>query len=546
MDVSKRPKADALVINFYLPQLFRQEASSYMDKKKYQNIIQYCGTRLINYILNYDVEISRNTDFDSLNLSEKQTSVLDDLHQKITQCRIQFVIQGGYGDGVDFYLRSLKTDKDSIFNAYRKICEGEFPVIQTEDKVLSFLSSICIREYPNLLIKSSTPLPHQHFNSNIGIEDYEEFIKLVKADTLDSITNKQEGLEYAFTFTTTDGLEFYTQVSTACGIIVSRAFQNACNKMSYDLDSLLNELEISLNSLRKLSEGEEITYSTFVGIKGLNFDGFNCLELGTSTLRQIDDISNPSPHTNSIIVQHCGDGEKYSSGHVFEVRHKMAVSDPVATKIRMISRAVYNEQDRLLDSLKFAIIFTLLEDRGIGTGFSESGFPLIQPGNYSYGDRSPYKHLTKISDKDTEDIVGWFTCLAESDLSHVQVPLKRLKYAIFERHQSEDSIVDAIIAWEGMFSEAFETTFKVTGSISKYLIDKDGREHFLSRLKKLYGLRSDLVHGKKSKLMGNEDIEELRSEVIKIGLNCLKKLLKDEDLLNMTPQNRVKKIMIMG
>jgi hypothetical protein len=124
--------------------------------------------------------------------------------------------------------------------------------------------------------------------------------------------------------------------------------------------------------------------------------------------------------------------------------------------------------------------------------------------------------------------------------------LKRLKYAIFERHQSEDSIVDAIIAWEGMFSEAFETTFKVTGSISKYLIDKDDREDFLSRLKKLYGLRSDLVHGKKSKLMENEDIEELRSEVIKIGLNCLKKLLKDEALLNMTPQARVKEIMVMG
>jgi hypothetical protein len=454
-------------------------------------------------------------------------------------------MQGGYGDGVDFYLRSLKAGNDSIFNAYRKICGGEFPVIQTEDKVLSFLSNICVREYPNLLIKSSTPSPHQNFNSNIGIGDYEEFIKLVKADTLDSITNKQEGLEYAFTFTTTDGLEFYTQVCTACGIIVSRAFQNACNKMSYDLDSLLNDLEQSLNSLRKLSEGEEIVYSTFVGIKGLNFDGFKCLELGAATLRQIDDISNPSPHTNSIIVQHSGDGEKYYSGHVFEIRHKMAISEPAATKSYTMNRAVYNEQDRLLDSLKFAIIFTLLEDRGISTGFSESGFPLIQPGNYSHGDRSPHKHLT-ISDKDTEDITGWFTCLTESDLSHVQVPLKRLKYAIFERHQSEDSIVDAIIAWEGMFSEAFETTFKVTGSISKYLIDKDDREDFLSRLKKLYGLRSDLVHGKKSKLMENEDIEELRSEVIKIGLNCLKKLLKDEALLNMTPQARVKEIMVMG
>ncbi|WP_462151457.1 hypothetical protein [Pseudoalteromonas xiamenensis] len=515
-----------------------------MDKKQFQNIIQYCGTGLINYILNPDVEILRNTDFDKLNLSKEQTSVLDDLYQKITQCRIQFVMQGGYGDGVDFYLRSLRAGKNSLFNTYREICGGGFPVIKTEDKILSFLSDICIREYPNLLVKSSTPSHHQYLNSNIGIGDYEEFIKLVKADPLDGITNKLEGLEYAFTFTTTDGLEFYTQVCTACGIIVSRAFQNACNKMSYDLESLLVELEESLNSLRKLSEGEEIIYSTFVGIKGLNFDGFDCLDLGGATLRQIDDISNPSPHTNSIIVQHTVDGGQYYSGHVFEILHKLAIRESTATKSYTMNRAVYDEQDRLIDSFKFAVIFTLLEDRGISTGFSESGFPLIQPGNYSNGDRRPLKYLT-INAKDAEDVSSWFSCLSETDLSHVQVPLKRLKYAIFERHQSEDSIVDAIISWEGMFSEAFETTFKVTGSISKYLSDKESREEFLSRLKKLYGLRSDLVHGKKSNLMEKEDIEELRSEVIKIGLNCLKKLLKDEGLLKMSPQDRVKQIMVM-
>ncbi len=68
----------------------------------------------------------------------------------------------------------------------------------------------------------------------------------------------------------------------------------------------------------------------------------------------------------------------------------------------------------------------------------------------------------------------------------------------------------------------------------------------MARLKKLYGLRSDIVHGKSSKLMEQEDIEDLRSEVIQIGLNCLKKILEDSDLLNMSPSDRVKKIMVMN
>ncbi|WP_233357964.1 hypothetical protein, partial [Vibrio cholerae] len=73
-------------------------------------------------------------------------------------------------------------------------------------------------------------------NINIGLSDYESFISLVKGDILNKITNEKDGFEYAFTFKTIDGIEFYTQVCTACSIIVSRSFQNACNKMSYSLN----------------------------------------------------------------------------------------------------------------------------------------------------------------------------------------------------------------------------------------------------------------------------------------------------------------------
>ncbi|MBJ6911797.1 hypothetical protein JG661_21260, partial [Vibrio cholerae] len=71
------------------------------------------------------------------------------------------------------------------------------------------------------------------------------------------------------------------------------------------------------------------------------------------------------------------------------------------------------------------------------------------------------------------------------------------------------------------------------------------RESFLNRLKKLYGLRSDLVHGKRSKFMNNENMDELRSEVIAIGIDAITKLLADEKLLKLTPAERVKEILIM-
>lgn len=61
----------------------------------------------------------------------------------------------------------------------------------------------------------------------------------------------------------------------------------------------------------------------------------------------------------------------------------------------------------------------------------------------------------------------------------------------------------------------------------------------------MYGLRSDLVHGKKSKFMDKENIDELRSEVITIGIDAITKLITDEKLLKLTPAERVKEILIM-
>lgn len=128
--------------------------------------------------------------------------------------------------------------------------------------------------------------------------------------------------------------------------------------------------------------------------------------------------------------------------------------------------------------------------------------------------------------------------------------MNRLEYAIFERNNLEDSIVDAIIAWEGMFSEAFETTFKVTGSLSKFLNCSENPKEFHKKLKNLYNLRSVIVHGKDDKSakkrLEQSEIEKTRNEVIKIALDCLYKLLNDDNLIKMTASERVNHILLFS
>ncbi|MCJ7432336.1 MAG: HEPN domain-containing protein, partial [Anaerolineales bacterium] len=155
------------------------------------------------------------------------------------------------------------------------------------------------------------------------------------------------------------------------------------------------------------------------------------------------------------------------------------------------------------------------------------------PGNYILIDEA-----TKVK------MVEWYGILNNKDLKQVRTPLKRLQYAIFERNNPEDAIVDAIIAWEGMFSERFETTFKVTGSIAKILRSGSERDEFFGRLKNLYDLRSNLVHGGTSKLLKKENIQDIRAEVINIGLECVMKIISNDRLLSMSSEERIKAILV--
>lgn len=514
-----------------------------MNKSQFQQLKQYVGPDLLNYILNCD-HISGKSDYDQLALSPDQIGILDNLHQKIQQCRIQFIVQGGYGDGVDFHLRQITSNGTSLFNHYRQICGGQLTSPRSTDPLVSYLQEICIREYPNLLMKSSdssfwSPL----MGMNLGLSNFNEFIRLVKDDVLDQITNKRDGLEYAFQFTTTDGLEFSTQVCTACSAIITRSFYDSCNRMDYSLHSVLGAIELNIEVLRRLANGQQATYSSFIGIRGLRFRGFAAIELPGATLRQFRDNANPGMHTGRTVVSHSdGEAPEYS-GHVLEIFHSTEISSNNGATNSGNSRETNQFQEDILQKLRFSAVFATFADHGPVPTFYEVGFPLISLGNYGLCGGSPGDYI-EIDEAVREKLIEWYAVLNNKNLEKVHTPLKRLQYAIFERRNPEDAIVDAVIAWEGLFSEAFETTFKVTGSMAKFLRSGQQRKAFFLRLKKLYNLRSELVHGGTSTLLKNENIQNVRSEVINIGLECVTKIISDDRLLSMDSGERIRSILV--
>ena len=505
-----------------------------MISSEFNIIKQHIGIKLLNYLLNEKEKITNVLSFEKIDFTDNQIKVLEDLYERIQHLKILLIKDNRLSVNEDLASNfpNYLIENQNPFNFYRKKCGGKFPSIPKNDKILEFLLNICIREYPNFLLNPSNVTFKKDHNIYLGKKDIIEFNLLISKDVLYEITNKEENNMSNIYFLKLENNQAYSGwAHQLCSTIIERSFYNSCYKMKYDLIEVIKEVKINLEKVRKLIKNEEIEYSTYVGVKGLEFVGFKELNIENITIRQIKDFSTPSPHFPKIIL-----GKNH--GCIVEIKHTTKkIKDDLTNNID-----INNENENIIERLRLSFIFSSLEDKSISTTFYEDGFPLHKTGN-SYGIEDKPLRKVQINKKQKKQILFWYDHLNLVDLSNVQVPIKRLKMAILERNNPEDSILDAMIAWEGMFSDSFETVFKVTGSIFKFISPHNSNISY-DRLKTLYDIRSELVHGKYGKKLKKENLQALRSEVIQIGLECLSHLLQNEKLLKLEPSERVKKIML--
>lgn len=512
-----------------------------MKQTNYTIVIHYLGYALTNYILNTN-DITNRTNLNNYNFTKKQTDVMDELLEIIKKIQIHMAEKGNYGGGLNHYWDNF----DNIFNKYRKYNGGKLPSNTNKDKLIKFLVEITIEVYPTLLLQPVSS--HEQISSLFRIKNEysENFIALIRKDVLNRITNKKcKKLNYLYSFTTNENIEINIQVCIAYKVIIEQSFYNAYYKMDYSLPKVIHEIKKSIKCLRNLANKKRNSYSSFIGIKSLRLDGFDLINLNIAKIHQFKYAPNKKIKANNLASTCIKNNNYYLNGCTLEIIDNTQITSHKGTSNFPNSGKYLSHNDKILTYVQFAIIFTKNINRGNNASFEVNGFPLnYQTGNIH--DKSLNCSITKINNTDISNIKKWFDLLYKTDITHIETTISRLKYAIFERWYPEDAIIDTIIAWESMFGGKSETTFKVTASIAKFLYPEYEREKKISRLKKLYGLRSEIIHGSKSKniLLKTENIENIRKEVIEIGILCLKKLLQNKDLLKLTPEKRVEKILL--
>jgi hypothetical protein len=117
---------------------------------------------------------------------------------------------------------------------------------------------------------------------------------------------------------------------------------------------------------------------------------------------------------------------------------------------------------------------------------------------------------------------------------------------VASRTDPVDGFVDAVLAWDNMFSDTPETTFKVCGAITVLIgpEDLEGRKRFFAEVQKLYQTRSQILHG------GNEPgIREAvrhRDRAAEIAVDCMRARHEQGDLLALPNSAQRGKHILLG
>jgi len=513
-----------------------------MNVNQLHNLEHAVGTRFLEYVLNYQGELVRCHQLEEYRFSEQQLSAAGQLLSLLAMS-----YAAAPGSALLNYPNLI-----GEFNLIRQLCGGASPsTTATTDPVLGYLVRRAVEYYAIFLLKEDErgmTMWGQSGFSRIpsSIADANEVVALLRADSDLGTLLRGDGdafrmrLEYALD----NSIRVHSSPLSFCGDVLYGSFAAICYRGKYGLSDFLKEVEAGVAMLRVIASGSSVRISYFRGIYGLRLDSNVIHRLGDSTtLRNIDDLANPQTQG----TMSTGTNEERSGillGCVLE-HTQPATRVPIddSTQNWTIS---WTHFEKLADDLVMSVVLSGQHKRApIGKTFTDIYAPLYR--HHSGLRENVRGGITCLSKEDLESVTNWFSLLSAVDVGRVRITLGRLRAAMYERTNPVDALLDFFVAWESMFSTSFSTTNSVVRSM-EVMLKRAGRSITRKRLCKLYGLRSALVHGSSdenthSELLTPQTREGVRDEACDIALVVLSELLKDNELLQLEPQQRVLRLL---
>jgi hypothetical protein len=176
--------------------------------------------------------------------------------------------------------------------------------------------------------------------------------------------------------------------------------------------------------------------------------------------------------------------------------------------------------------------------------------PLQPPGNEYVGGATDTSWADPpapdpLTEEQLDGLAAWADRVARFYHPSIAVAMRRTLSAVAERRSSaEDTLIDAVIAWENLFGTGgtSEMTFRVTTALALLLEpDPTSRPALRKELSKVYDLRSKVAHG--GEVRSKDHLGERKDRAIDVAIEALRALFEIHPLLLSEPERGMRLIL---
>ena len=334
---------------------------------------------------------------------------------------------------------------------------------------------------------------------------------------------KQDGLESPTLYTFFIGTEMWVMQLPA-GLLASSLFELAVLGLPRSEQSLVDALLRNIERLRQITRGEAIECPWVASLGGLR------LPPETRFKTPFGEFRSPEP----LLMQLPG----WAESGAFLADHLMfkAVLVPATAKAGFTGLDMQSHS-MVLDSVRKArLALFLIRDstqsliRPVLTGLTVGAPHLgwMAELRESGVNAVPYRVET-LRDTEISEVRAWSQGVASNYVDGVRVATQRTLSAASERDRAEDTLIDAVMAWENLVGTESETSFRTCAALA-WLLEREPtqRQAPFRDLRRTYVVRSKLVHGEE---VDHNDVVENGDAAVNAAHSALRVLFSEEPWL---------------
>ncbi|MEU5699828.1 HEPN domain-containing protein [Streptomyces aurantiacus] len=155
--------------------------------------------------------------------------------------------------------------------------------------------------------------------------------------------------------------------------------------------------------------------------------------------------------------------------------------------------------------------------------------------------------VMEVGPESREALRKWVDNVTSRHPRTLRIAMRRILSASTSRTDPSDSLVDAVLAWENMFSDSPETTLRVCGALSLLLQpnDRESRKALNRELTGIYGTRSAIVHGNANE-PAPETVRSHGDRALEVAVQAMRQLHENPHLLNYNNSSARGKDVLLG